>query len=120
MCVQTKIDIFKESLKEIYSTSFPNVIKGLSGIKPTTLRVNRLKANLNEVVSSLRNQNFVIKPGPFENSFIITKAPIYISDTVEFKEGKIYVQELSSMIPPILLDPKPGENILDIAAAPGS
>ncbi|WDU83892.1 RsmB/NOP family class I SAM-dependent RNA methyltransferase [Caloramator sp. Dgby_cultured_2] len=37
-----------------------------------------------------------------------------------FKEGQIYLQNLSSMIPPIILDPKEGEKVLDVAAAPGS
>ena len=36
-----------------------------------------------------------------------------------YKEGKIYLQSLSSMLPPIFLDPKEGEDILDMAAAPG-
>ncbi|MAE68244.1 hypothetical protein CL635_00320 [bacterium] len=34
--------------------------------------------------------------------------------------GHTYMQEASSMLPVSLLDPQPGENILDMAAAPGS
>lgn len=37
-----------------------------------------------------------------------------------YKEGYFYVQSLSSMVPALLLDPKPGEKVLDITAAPGS
>ncbi len=40
--------------------------------------------------------------------------------TLEHATGLYYVQETSSMIPVIVLDPKPGELVLDIAAAPGS
>ncbi len=36
------------------------------------------------------------------------------------KEGKIYLQGIASMIPPLVLDPQPGERILDLCAAPGS
>ena len=36
-----------------------------------------------------------------------------------FKEGKIYLQSLSSMLPPIVLEPKENKDILDMAAAPG-
>lgn len=32
----------------------------------------------------------------------------------------IYVQGLSSMVPPLVLDPRPGERVLDLTAAPGS
>ena len=36
-----------------------------------------------------------------------------------YTNGEVYLQSLSSMIPVIVLEPKPGENILDMAAAPG-
>jgi len=43
-----------------------------------------------------------------------------IGNTLEFQLGYYYSQEAASMIPPIVLDPKPGETVLDLAAAPGS
>jgi NOL1/NOP2/sun family putative RNA methylase len=36
-----------------------------------------------------------------------------------YKNGEIYLQSLSSMLPPIILNPKQGADILDMAAAPG-
>ena len=36
-----------------------------------------------------------------------------------YQNGEIYIQSFSSMLPPIILDPKPKENILDMCAAPG-
>ena len=43
-----------------------------------------------------------------------------IGNTVEHLLGYIYVQEAASMIPPLVLDPQPGERVLDMCAAPGS
>ncbi|MFH1316413.1 MAG: NOL1/NOP2/sun family putative RNA methylase [Candidatus Woesearchaeota archaeon] len=43
-----------------------------------------------------------------------------IGNLVEHSLGYIYVQEASSMIPPIVLDPRPGELVLDMCASPGS
>ena len=40
--------------------------------------------------------------------------------TVEHILGKYYIQSLSSMIPPIVLNPSPYERVLDLCAAPGS
>jgi 16S rRNA (cytosine1407-C5)-methyltransferase len=37
-----------------------------------------------------------------------------------YRDGRIYLQSLSSMIPALVLDPRPGERVLDLAAAPGS
>ena len=46
----------------------------------------------------------------------------YVEDIIKeleiYKQGKIYLQSLSSMLPPLVLNPKPQENILDMAAAP--
>lgn len=36
-----------------------------------------------------------------------------------YQDGKIYMQSLSSMLPPIILEPKEKTDILDMAAAPG-
>jgi NOL1/NOP2/sun family putative RNA methylase len=43
-----------------------------------------------------------------------------LGDIPEHKSGLFYIQEASSMIPAVVLDPKPGENILDMCASPGS
>ena len=34
-------------------------------------------------------------------------------------EGRLFIQNPSSMVPPLALDPQPGEEVLDLAAAPG-
>lgn len=36
------------------------------------------------------------------------------------QEGKIYMQGIASMLPPLVLDAQPGETVLDLCAAPGS
>lgn len=39
--------------------------------------------------------------------------------TIEFQLGLLHVQEEMSLLPPLALDPQPGERILDLCAAPG-
>ncbi len=43
-----------------------------------------------------------------------------VGNMTEHTLGYIYVQEAASMIPPLVLDPKPGDKVLDMCAAPGS
>ncbi len=43
-----------------------------------------------------------------------------VGNMVEHVLGYVYVQEAASMIPPLVLDPQPGERVLDMCAAPGS
>lgn len=38
---------------------------------------------------------------------------------MEFQMGLIHIQEEISMLPPLVLDPQPGERVLDLCAAPG-
>lgn len=42
-----------------------------------------------------------------------------LSHAPAFAEGRLYIQDLSSMLAVHVLDPQPGEEILDLAAAPG-
>ncbi len=43
-----------------------------------------------------------------------------IGNLLEHVLGYIYVQEAASMIPPVVLEPRPGDLVLDMCAAPGS
>ena len=43
-----------------------------------------------------------------------------IQDLKMYEAGEIYLQSLSSMVPPLVLNPKPNEKVLDLTAAPGS
>ena len=36
-----------------------------------------------------------------------------------YAQGKVYLQSLSSMLPPLALEPRPGADVLDMCAAPG-
>ncbi|WP_258084352.1 tRNA (cytosine(49)-C(5))-methyltransferase [Thermococcus thermotolerans] len=83
-----------------------------------SIRVNTLKAPLEVVVERLREEFELqqipwIREGFFINVDNLAKVP-------EHSLGLIFGQEASSMIPPVVLDPKPGELVLDMAAAPGS
>ena len=42
-----------------------------------------------------------------------------LTDSLAAREGRVYLQSPSSMVPVDVLDPQPGEEILDLAAAPG-
>ncbi len=89
--------------------------------KFVTLRVNNLKSNLTEIKNALAKENINFKEVPwFKEGLIIENVREDIIKKLDiFEDGKIYMQSLSSMIPPIVLSPKKEENILDMAAAPG-
>ena len=89
--------------------------------KNVTLRVNNLKSNIEEIQQELIQSNIKFrKVDWYKDALIIENArEDKIKQLSIYEDGKIYLQSLSSMLPPIILEPKENENILDMAAAPG-
>ncbi len=83
-----------------------------------SIRLNILKAKREEILDLL--QDIALKPLPFYDNGFILEESISIGNTIAHGLGLIYVQETASMIPTLILDPKPEEAILDLCAAPGS
>lgn len=54
------------------------------------------------------------------HSFFVKKGEDLIGKTIEYTLGKYYIQSLSSMIPPMILNPAETDIVLDLCAAPGS
>lgn len=95
--------------------------KGFFVNRKTTFRVNTLKSNIQNVEKELKKNKIEYKKVSWsENAFIIENLNgIDIKELDIYKNGEIYLQSLSSMLPPIILNPKEGKDILDMAAAPG-
>ena len=97
------------------------IAQGYEAQRAVTLRVNPLKGNAQTVKEKLEALGIAVTPVSWYGDAMIVhdvredaleKLPMY-------EAGEIYLQSLSSMIPPLLMGTKPGENVLDMAAAPG-
>ncbi len=97
-----------------------NIIKGYGVDRKTTLRVNNLKSNINEIKERLLKEKRQYNEISWSKDAIVINENDQISKLDIYEDGKVYLQSLSSMLPPIILNPKEKENILDMAAAPGS
>ena len=97
------------------------IISGLSCIRKTTLRVNTLKADMENVGKSLLDAGITFTEVSWNpTALIIGNADEKSVRKLDiYQNGGIYMQSLSSMIPPVLMEPQAGECILDMAAAPG-
>ena len=109
-------------LESQYGENITNkIIQGYIKKRKVTLRANALKTNIEGVKEKL-DENKVIHKNIewYKDGLIIENVREEIVNELDlFKNGEIYLQSLSSMIPPIILNPKENENILDMAAAPG-
>jgi len=118
-----KLENFLKKIKEIYGEEVGgSVLKEIESKPSISFRINTLKASVEDVFNELTDQGFKISGGEIRNCYHIEdRLPeLSLSRTKLVEEGKIYIQNISSMLPSIVLDPKPGEKILDLCAAPGS
>lgn len=97
------------------------ITEGYNKKRLLTLRVNSLKTNVNEIKEFLNSLNIKYESVSwYEDALIINGDIKNIIELDIYKNGLIYLQSLSSMLPPLVLNPLSNENILDMTAAPGS
>src|SRR4030042_6980028 len=88
---------------------------------PHTIRFNSLKGEILHLKEFLEEQKFRVEYFPgFEDVFRLLYQPYPIGKSLSHFLGHFYVQDIASMLPPRVLDPQPGETVLDLSAAPGS
>lgn len=108
----TPIPFFLERFRALY----PGAV--FSASRPLSLRVNTIRCNREELENDLGP--FAPVPAAWYGG-AYSLPGVSARDLEELTEtGKAYIQSLSSMIPALVLAPKPGERVLDLAAAPGS
>ena len=98
------------------------IIEGYKCSRFTTIRINTLKSSKEEVIEEFNKLGIIYEENPlFIDALIIkNKNSKEMLDLNLCKEGKIYLQSLSSQLPAILLNPKESCDILDMCASPGS
>jgi len=87
---------------------------------PETIRCNDYLIDCNVLKSRLEGKGFKLRELPLApHGFEVLEAPISVGATHEYLQGYYYIQDPGSMMVVYILDPKPGELIVDMAAAPG-
>lgn len=115
-------DFLIQALRAQYGEALvEKILAGYTCARPVTLRVNTLKATPEEIQKKLTQAGLrwervawspeaLVLPDCRESQ--LEALPMY-------QQGEIYLQSLSSMLPPLFLQPQAGDNVLDMAAAPG-
>ena len=114
--------MISSKFKQRYRKIIPDFDKFLEVSKEpqrVSVRVNTIKASNQEF---LDETSLPLEKVPwFENGFFVKgKQAYYVGNTLEYFLGHIYLQDAASMIPPIVLDAREDERVLDLTAAPGS
>lgn len=116
------LDFTQEIYNTFSSKIADKILTGMYEKRYTTLRVNTIKYNIEDLIAVLKKENIEFeKVEWYENALIIKNVNERKLQELEiYKNGYIYIQSLSSMIPPLVLNPKRGDKVLDLTAAPGS
>ena len=113
---------FVERLTEIGSRSGVEVEWSAFGReRATAFRCNSLKTDAASLRAELESAGFALRPVPgIDGAFAVAgEQRRALTGTRANAEGRLFIQNPSSMVPPLALDPQPGEEVLDLAAAPG-
>lgn len=84
-------------------------------------RVNTLKTEVESVVDLLTAEGLRLAPLPwYDLGFRVGHGQrARLTASAPACDGRIYIQSPASMVPALLLGARPGETVLDLAAAPG-
>jgi 16S rRNA (cytosine967-C5)-methyltransferase len=111
--------IIRKLLELIGREETRKFLKAINKIPLINVRVNTLKTNVDEVVKELEKEG--VKPviGRYVPTIVKFKGPYNFDKSKLYAEGKIVIQEEAAALASILLDPRPGEIVVDLCAAPG-
>jgi len=100
---------------------FREVLGSFAAAKAVAFRVNTLRAEVEDVLARLRHEGVHPTPIPWcPGAFWVAAGEREtLTHSTPAADGQVYVQNASSFLPVLALDPQPGEDILDLAAAPG-
>jgi 16S rRNA (cytosine967-C5)-methyltransferase len=90
-----------------------------NGIPPLMLRTNTLKINRKDLIEKLGEKQLKPVPTTYSEEGIVLRDPPPASELPFMKEGLYIIQDEASQLVASILDPKPGERVLDACAAPG-
>ena len=106
-------------VKEMGVEETLNICTFNNRISSLTLRTNTLKMNRKDLLKKLRQKELEPFPTTYSEEGIVLKDPPPTSELPSIKEGLYIIQDQASQLVTAVLDPKPGERILDGCAAPG-
>ncbi|MEM4396306.1 MAG: RsmB/NOP family class I SAM-dependent RNA methyltransferase [Candidatus Woesearchaeota archaeon] len=111
---------FEQYFSEVFGEEFLEIKKQFFSYKRKAIRANTIKIQPEKLYNLLTEKGIKLEKIPFIDCGFFLETNVTLGNLLEHSLGYFYVQDASSMIPPLVLDPKPGELVLDVAAAPGS
>ena len=108
---------FIRRMRNLLGDEAEELLKALNETLPTSIRVNRLKASVEEVEEYLRRKDVRFERSERVDTVIRILDPF--NPEWLLNKGWVIAQEEAPALASLVLSPKPGETVVDLAAAPG-
>ncbi|MFC1514732.1 RsmB/NOP family class I SAM-dependent RNA methyltransferase [Candidatus Omnitrophota bacterium] len=112
---------FVERIKLIYPRQHLKILNSFLAKKTPTFRANLIKTDIPSLTAALKRRNVIFRQvGWYKNAFTLVKpSQRDFQENDLYKDGAVYFQNLSSMLPVLILGLERGMRFLDLCAAPG-
>ena len=108
---------FISKMKSLLGDEAKELLEALNETLPVSLRVNLLRASVDEVEDYLRKRNLRFESSERVGTVLRVLDPFNPGKLME--KGLALPQEEASAVASLVLAPEPGETVIDLAAAPG-
>lgn len=119
VCHSHPLWLMEQWLEQLGPEDAEALARTMAGAPPVTIRVNPLASSRDTLMASLRESGFTVTPtaySPLGLTLATGQPPRLLPG---YGEGHFSIQDESSQMAAFLLDPQPGETIVDLCAAPG-
>ena len=113
-------DRFLERVAAVWGMRTEDAARRLTGERRSSLRINPLAGRPVDAIR--RDVEALTELEPIAwcpDAFHIVGDKRAITESAPHAAGEVYVMNASSLVPALALDPQPGQDILDVCAAPG-
>jgi len=112
-------DWLLQAVRADWPQQWQDVIAANNLQAPLWLRINRLQHDVDGLRKLLRDAGFEVNPHAYARDAISITPAVAVDKIPGFQQGRLSVQDPAAQLAGDLIDPQPGERILDACAAPG-
>lgn len=110
---------YMSKMRMLLDSEATELFKALNTRLPLSVRVNILKTSVEKVYEELSREVEWVEKSSVVPTVLRFPGPYNFENSRLWREGKIIIQEEAAAAASIVLSPKPGETVVDLAAAPG-
>ena len=110
---------FVDALRRDRGEATPAVLDANNAHPPLWVRINRRRTGVEEAAKALEAGGFQTTRHPWASDALQVAPPTDVKSLPGFAEGQLSVQDAAAQLAVDLLEPAPGDRVLDACAAPG-